>query len=165
MLQNTLNRQKYQSVEENIAEQMGTSGPERCTARCTLKLPCTSSKDSAAYCVKALKSFFKKARKLGDKKVFIAPQCNIKEEVLENAALESQMPTDLSELSSHIPRFFVRREEGRRTEYLKINLGSAKRIKYMKDEMRRQIIEKGCNLFPKEASFLVARVLLQTQNP
>ena len=72
MMQNTLNRQKYQSVEENIAEQMGTSGPERCTARYTIKLSCTSSKDSAAYCVKALKSFFKKARKLGDSKVFIA---------------------------------------------------------------------------------------------
>ena len=73
MLKNTVDRKKYQSVEENIAEQMGTSGPERCTARCTLKLPYTSSKDSAAYCVKALKSFFKKARKLGDKKVFLAP--------------------------------------------------------------------------------------------
>ena len=52
---------------------MGTSGPERCTARCTLKLSCTASKDSAANCVKDLKSFFKKARKVGDKKVFLAP--------------------------------------------------------------------------------------------
>ena len=132
---------------------MGTSCTERCTARCTLKLSCISSKDTTAYCVKDLKSFFKKTRKLGNKKGFLSPQCNIKEEVLENAALASQMPIDLSELSSHIPRFFVRREEGRRTEYLKINLGSAKRIKDMKDEMRRQIVEKGCDLFPKEASF------------
>ena len=55
MLKNTVDRQKHQSVEENIAEQMGTSCTERYTARYTLNLSCTSSKDNAAYCVKDLK--------------------------------------------------------------------------------------------------------------
>lgn len=73
MLKNTADQQKYQSAEDNIAEQMGTSGPERWTARCTLKLSCTVSKDAAANCVKDLKSFFKKARKVGDKKVLLVP--------------------------------------------------------------------------------------------
>ena len=61
-----------------MTEQMGTSGPKICTARCALKLSCTASEDAAAGCVISLKSFFKQARKLGDKKGFLGMKANAK---------------------------------------------------------------------------------------
>ena len=111
---------------------MGMEGLIKYVTCCTVKTTYTVREEAGDNCIKIINAFYKQLQKIGDKKVFLALWFDSNDNKTENITTRSKFLLKVSEMSGYIPRFFVRRGIGKKTEYYHLNIGHIESIKNIK---------------------------------
>ena len=137
----------HSTIEDDDTIQAGTIGEERNKSRCTIKLSFTAGESAITSCLLALTEFFRQFQRLGDRKAILLPWEEANLDDLDPITQSSSVPATVAGISGYIPKFFIRRGAGRRTEYLQLHIGHVNDINDIKRDMYGWMQEQGNDIY------------------